>query len=118
MTQAQPFRVQSRSFDGRSAWEWQATYVGRAPGLIVLHSNRGDEIASGERAVPWPEDTLQFYWSDRWYNIRAALRDGEPYFWSCNVAMPASIGDGRVTYVDLDLEVAVNDGMSSTVEGW
>jgi protein associated with RNAse G/E len=113
----QQFRVQSRSFDGRTSWEWQASLVGRAPSLIVLRSSGGDAIASGERSVPWPADTLQFYWSDRWYNIRAALRDDEPYFYSCNVAMPAAIGEGRVSYVDLDLEVAVTEGLSARVDG-
>jgi protein associated with RNAse G/E len=117
MAQDQGYRVQSRSFDGRVVWEWQARFVGKAPSLIVLQSSGGEGISSGDRVVPWPSDTLQFYWSDRWYNIRAALQDGEPYFYSCNVAMPAVISDGRVTYVDLDLEVAVTDGLSARVEG-
>jgi len=117
MVDARNYRVESRSYDESVAWEWQAEYVGRAPSLLVLHSNAGDAIRSGDRAYPWPADTLQFYWSDRWYNIRAALRDGEPYFFSCNVAMPAGFSDGQVSYVDLDLEVAVTDGLSERLEG-
>jgi protein associated with RNAse G/E len=117
MVPDQPFRVQSRSFDGRTTWEWQATYVGRVPSLIILHSSDGDPITCGERAVPWPADTLQFYWSDRWYNIRAALRDGEPYYYSCNVAMPASIGDSLLSYIDLDLALTVTDGLDARLEG-
>lgn len=109
--------VESRSFDGRTSWQWQAELVARAPSLLVLHSSQGETITSGERSYPWPADTLQFYWSDRWYNIRAALRDGEPYFFSCNVAMPAIFGDGRISYIDLDLELAVTDGLSATLEG-
>jgi protein associated with RNAse G/E len=111
------YRVESRSFDGRSRWEWAGRYVGRAPSLLVLQCNAGDTIISEGRSYPWPDDSLQFYWSDRWYNIRAALRDGEPYFFSCNVAMPAGFSDGRVSYVDLDLELAVTDGLSARLEG-
>src|SRR5712692_2541138 len=95
MTPSTEYRVESRSFDGRSVWHWQAEFTGRAPSLLVLHSTAGDGIRSGDRVHPWPADTLQFYWSDRWYNIRAALQDGEPYFFSCNVAMPAAFSDGR-----------------------
>lgn len=113
----QSYHVESRSFDGRTCWEWDAEFIGRAPSLLVLHSRAGDKISSGERAHVWPTDTLQFYWSDRWYNIRAALRDDELYFFSCNVAMPAGFSEGRVDYVDLDLELAVSDGMSTNLEG-
>lgn len=117
MTARQPFVVESRSFDGRACWEWQALFVARAPSLVVLQSEAGATISSGERAYPWPADTLQFYWTDRWYNIRMAMRDGEPYFYSCNVAMPATLSEGRLGYVDLDLELAVTDGLSATLEG-
>jgi len=117
MTGGSAYRVESRSFDGRTSWQWEAEFVGRAPSLLVLHSTAGDAITSGSRAHPWPADTLQFYWSDRWYNIRAALRDGEPYFYSCNVAMPAGFSEGQVTYIDLDLELAVTDALSARLEG-
>ena len=117
MTAGRPYVVESRSFDGRVRWEWAAEYVARAPSLLVLHSSLGEAISSGDRSYPWPADTLQFYWTDRWYNIRAALRDGEPYFYSCNVAMPVVLGQDRLTYVDLDLELAVTDGLSATLEG-
>ncbi len=112
-----PYTVESRSFDGSSTWQWQASFAGKAPSLLVVHSNAGENISSGDRIYPWPADTLQFYWSDRWYNIRAALRDGEPYFYSCNVAMPASFTDGKISYVDLDLEIAVTDGIGMRVDG-
>ena len=111
------YRVESRSFDGRVSWQWEAEFVGKAPSLLVLHSSAGDPVSFEERVHPWPADTLQYYWSDRWYNIRAALRDGEPYFYSCNVAMPATFTDGHVTYIDLDLELAVTDGLSARLEG-
>lgn len=117
MTAHQPFVVESRSLDGNARWEWSAVFVARAPSLIVLQSAAGDSISSGDRSYAWPADTLQFYWTDRWYNIRAALRDGEPYFYSCNVAMPATLDDGRLSYVDLDLEIAVTDALSATLEG-
>jgi protein associated with RNAse G/E len=117
MTAGRPYVVESRSFDGRSRWEWRAEFVARAPSLLVLHSTQGEAISSGDRSYPWPADTLQFYWTDRWYNIRAALRDGEPFFYSCNVAMPTVLGEGRISYVDLDLELAVTDALSATLEG-
>ena len=113
----QPYLVESRSFDGHLTGQWQAEFVGRAPSLIVLHAREGNSINSGDRSYPWSADTLQFYWSDRWYNIRAALRDGEPYFYSCNVARPAEISPDAVSYVDLDLEIAVTDGLSLRLDG-
>lgn len=117
MAVRQTFRVESRSFDRQTSWHWNAEFVGRAPSLLIVHSAAGDPVVSGERQYPWPADTLQFYWSDRWYNIRAALRDGVPYFYSCNVAMPAAFSENEVTYVDLDLELAVTDGLSARLEG-
>ena len=117
MAAGEAYLVESRSYDGRASWQWQAELVGKAPSLLVLRSAAGENIRSGDRAFAWPADTLQFYWSDRWYNVRAALRDGEPYFFSCNVAMPVSLSGGTVSYIDLDLEIAVTDGLTSRLEG-
>ncbi len=55
---ANSYLVESRSFDGRSVWQWEASFVGRAPSLLILHSNEGDGITSEGRNHPWPADTL------------------------------------------------------------
>ncbi len=52
---------------------------------------------------------VETYFSDRWYNIYEIYdRDtNECKAWYCNVARPAEIEYGKVTYVDLALDLLV-----------
>ena len=62
---------------------------------------------------------VETFYTDRWYNIFEIYDrdDGRFKGWYCNVGQPAEITNGKVSYVDLalDLWVAV-DGKQSVLD--
>ncbi|MCK9517488.1 MAG: DUF402 domain-containing protein [Dehalococcoidia bacterium] len=92
----QPFRV--RSDDGNLL---VADYRARAP----IFTSRG-EFRS-------PYDSRVYFWRDRWYNVFRLSRPGADIsLWYCNVTTPPLLEGCQLTYVDLDLDVAVRpDGL-------
>jgi predicted RNA-binding protein associated with RNAse of E/G family len=52
---------------------------------------------------------VETYFADRWYNIYEIYdRDSnERKGWYCNVTRPAEIEDGKISYVDLALDLLV-----------
>ncbi len=52
---------------------------------------------------------LELYFSDRWYNIFEIhdRDDDEVKGWYCNVTFPAQMENGKITYVDLALDLWV-----------
>ena len=49
----------------------------------------------------------EFYWLDRWYNV---FRFGGKFY--CNVTEPPSFDGSLLTYVDLDIDVLVDQDFS------
>lgn len=101
--------VNSRKYDGRIRRSWQAGVVTQTAEMLIAvgrfefdvdHSDLG-RIAAGTVS-------FEHFWFDRWYNIfRFHEPDGALKAWYCNVAMPATYGDGILDFVDLDIDVVV-----------
>jgi uncharacterized protein len=74
----------------------------------VQHQLLGD-IQRGTR-------TIEYYWLDRWYNVFHFLdQDGQTRLFYCNVNMPPTFVDGRLSYVDLDIDILVQRDLSYQV---
>jgi protein associated with RNAse G/E len=91
-------------------WHYDGRIIERAPNKVTLEAFfdkpdrpfHGVVLATGDRF-------LETYYSDRWYNI-LEIRDKTTDAlkgWYCNVAYPARFEDGRVSYVDLALDLLV-----------
>ena len=51
---------------------------------------------------------VEHYWRDRWYSIKEVRDRGRSVKgWYCDVSRPATVAEGVVTSVDLDLDVWV-----------
>lgn len=59
--------------------------------------------------------TIAHYWADRSYNVYAWYRDGAPLGYYCSVADATEIGDERVEYLDLAVDVLIDVRGSATV---
>jgi len=100
--------VRVYKYDGREHRTWRARVAKQVGPLIVLDAVFAEEvehdllgrIASGTISK-------EFYWLDRWYNV---FRFSDRYY--CNVTEPPSFDGSLLTYVDLDIDVLVEQDFS------
>jgi len=95
---------------GEVAWQYQGQVLERTQHSLTLQAffNRDDlpffgiTLARGDRFI-------ETFFFDRWYNIFEIhdRLDDRIKGWYCNVAMPATLLDGKVTYIDLALDLLV-----------
>jgi predicted RNA-binding protein associated with RNAse of E/G family len=101
-------------------WEYEGRVLQREPNAIVLEAffNRSDTPFMGV-ILKKRDRFVETFYTDRWYNIFEIYDrdDGRFKGWYCNVGQPAEITNGKVSYVDLalDLWVAV-DGKQSVLD--
>ena len=111
-------KVQKKNLSGEVTYQYNGELLSRAKHSVTLEAlfDRADMpfmdtvLKTGDRFV-------ETYYTDRWYNI-FAVHDGEHgkiKGWYCNVAKPAVIEDGVVSYVDLALDLWVSADGKQTV---
>lgn len=106
---ARRIHVTSTKYDGSRHWEFDCEVVREEGSLLVASNHAGQTLTNpkGEWRTPW--DTLNHFWTDRWYNVmRCHTSNGRLDNFYCNVATPAVINGDQVTYVDLDLDLRVS----------
>lgn len=95
---------------GEFTWQYQGQVMERCEQSLTLqaHFNRDDLpffgiiLARGDRFI-------ETFFSNRWYNVFEIHDRVDDHIkgWYCNIAMPAILTDGKVTYIDLALDVLV-----------
>jgi uncharacterized protein len=94
----------------QETWFYKGNVLNRTPDSILLEAffNRPDKpfhgilLAEGDRFI-------EKYFSNRWYNI-FEIHDRETDTlkgWYCNVTYPAVFEEGKVSYIDLALDLLV-----------
>ena len=105
------------TYDGRLKRSWPARLVRRADPLLVVEGVFDAEvrhpllgrIAAGTLST-------EFYWTDRWYSVfRFRQPSGDLRNFYCNLNTPPVLSEGRITFVDLDIDVLVAPDFSIQV---
>ncbi|MGC8857329.1 MAG: DUF402 domain-containing protein [Anaerolineae bacterium] len=102
--------VLKRDVSGVVTWQYRGRLLRREVDRLVLEAyfNRPDlpfldvVLKEGDRFV-------ETFFTNRWYNVFEIYDrdDGQIKGWYCNIARPAEMGDGFVSYVDLALDLWV-----------
>ena len=109
--------VRSLAYDGTCRREWSADVIKRSPGRIDL-------VGVFDSTVEHPElgridagtFSYEIFWDDRWYNFfRFEYPKGHLRNHYINISMPPKFLDGRIDYVDLDIDVVVWPGKEPQV---
>lgn len=109
--------VESLKYGGILHRRWRARLEHLRGSLLVLEGVFEDEvrhpllglIARGTRST-------EYFWTDRWYNVfRFREPTGELRCFYCNVNMPPQLSEGRLTFVDLDVDILVAPDFSYSV---
>ena len=100
--------VRVYKYDGRQHRTWRARMAEQNGSLIILDAAFEEEVEHdllGKIALG--TISKEFYWLDRWYNV---FRFGGKFY--CNVTEPPSFDGSLLTYVDLDIDVLVEQDFS------
>lgn len=105
---------------GEVVWQYEGEVLHRDETSITVEAffNR-DDMPFQEIILKRNDRFVETFYSDRWYNIFEIhdCDDGRLKGWYCNIARPAAIEDGFVSYVDLALDLWVSpDGRQAVLD--
>lgn len=106
--------VHSYKHDGQLRRRWPARLVRFEGSLIVLEGIFSEEVIHPILGII-KAGTLstEFFWTDRWYSIFLFREpSGEMLNFYCNINTPASLADGTLSFVDMDIDVLVRPDFS------
>ena len=82
--------------------------------VLVYRASGGRRV--GGLDLPPGTVTVAYYWADRPYNVYHWLSPtGDTLAWYFNISGPARIGDGRVEWEDLEVDVLVTPDLEAQV---
>jgi len=105
------FTIIARKYDGTIHRSWNADLVSRRGPLLVFLGKFEREVVHPDLGVI-AEGTAsyEYYWLDRCYNVfRFEHPGGGLRNYYCNVNLPPEVSDNVLDYVDLDIDVLVDE---------
>ncbi len=101
---------------GGSVLTFPCVAVDVTPERAVLMYRASGSRRVGDLDLPPDTITVAYYWADRPYNVYHWLSPaGDTLAWYFNISGPARIGDGRVEWEDLEVDVLVTPDLEARV---
>jgi hypothetical protein len=100
--------LRATKYDGSAHWIQPFRVISDDGNLLVTEYHARTPIFTSRGEFRSPYDSTVYFWRDRWFNVFRLARPGcELALWYCNVTTPPVFLSGQISYVDLDLDVAV-----------
>lgn len=100
--------VRVYKYDGREHRTWRARVAQEVGPLIVLDAVFAEEVQHALLGnIASGTISREYYWQDRWYNV---FRFNDRFY--CNVTEPPRFDGSLLTYVDLDIDILVEQDFS------
>ncbi|MBI2765131.1 MAG: DUF402 domain-containing protein [Chloroflexi bacterium] len=100
--------LRATKFDGAAHWVQPFRVLSDDGTLLVTDYRARTPIYTSRGEFRSPYNSRVYFWRDRWYNVFRLSRPGcSLALWYCNVTTPPQLQGGHLSYVDLDLDVAV-----------
>jgi predicted RNA-binding protein associated with RNAse of E/G family len=104
-----------RTLDG-AVQTFRCTAAEVTPQRAVLLYTLPERRRIADVELPAGTVTVAYYWADRPYNVyHWVAPSGETLAWYVNASGPVQIGDGRVEWEDLEVDVLVTPGLAVQV---
>jgi protein associated with RNAse G/E len=109
--------VRAFKYGGAEHRSWKARVAEQQGSLLILEAEFEIEVTHESLGtVSRGTRTVEYYWFDRWYNVFKFLNDaGDTRLYYCNINMPPTFVNGRLSYLDLDIDVLVQPDLSYQV---
>lgn len=109
--------VNSRNFDGSIRRSWKADLVGLDVPLVELVGVFHIDVDHTDLGlIRRGTVSYEYYWLNHWYNVfRFHEPTGEFRNYYCNVNMPPLFENDVLDYVDLDIDIHIDEHGSITI---
>lgn len=115
-TEAAPTIIELKQRLNGTNSEYECELVAQSPGKAVILYRLPPGASFLSLDLPPHSLSFGYFWEDRPYNVYHWVRpDGSSAGWYCNVADRTHIGDGRVAWRDLILDVLALPGAAPAV---
>lgn len=109
--------VESCKYDGRVSRSWRVRLKRREGALLVVEGVFEAEVRHALLGhIVEGTVSTEFFWTDRWYSVfRFRQPSGALRNFYCNLNTPPRFEPGRISFVDLDIDVLVRPDFSYEV---
>ena len=110
--------VLKKNVEGKITWQYEGVVLQREENVVILEAffNR-DDLPFMNVVLKRNDRFVETFYSDKWFNIFEIYDRDDDHFkgYYCNIATPAEIEDGVVSFVDLALDLWVSASGEQTV---
>ena len=105
-----PYTIVSLNYGGEVRRSWPCRLIERAMPLLVFEGKFDTEVIHPHLGrIKRGTVSIEYFWLDRWFNVfRFHEPDGTFRNYYCNVAMPPTVSENVVDFVDLDIDLIVD----------
>lgn len=112
--------VQQYKYGGRKHYSYPVRLIEERSDVIIVHGAYGRPLTHpGRGLVDWPvpNESIEFHSTSAPYSVSAAWNaDGSFRHYYGNVNTPATLSEGVLSLVDLDLDLLVTEDLAWRVE--
>ncbi len=114
-TEGEMIQIHSYKHNGSIHRVWQETMVLKGTKNIVIGANERTLVIEADgRTWVTREPSICYFHAEHWFNIICMLREDGVYYY-INMSSPFVYSDGRLKYIDYDLDVKVFPDMTYTI---
>ena len=111
-------KILKLDLNGEVSWQYEGQLLERkADGIVLEAFFDRDDMPFMNVVLKRGDRFVEHFYTDRWYNVFEIYDrdDGKLKGWYCNIGYPAVLELGKVSYIDLALDLWVTSGGEQTV---
>ena len=104
--------MKALKYDQKPHYEQELDFVHREEGYIVLKGRKQRKLIhhSRKKEFTFNNVTYEYFFEDRWYTAALVLNEqNQAEYIYCNIALPAKITEATVEFIDLDVDVIMEN---------
>lgn len=101
------YQIQCYKHDGKIHRAWDEAVLLEVNKDFMVFGNNKTKVTEAE-GVTWrtKEPAIMYFFKNKWYNIIVQMKKDGIYYY-CNIATPFILEEGKIKYIDYDLDLRV-----------
>ena len=103
----QIIKCTSLKYDKSINYEFETTLIEKTSKHLLVLGEVGRKLIHHKRGKTFTfyKPCIEYFQFEEWYTVAIEKRAENKFFYYCNIAMPPSLDDNVLSYIDLDLDV-------------